>query len=138
MWDGPRRSFEEVVRPGQEVEFELAVLAPRPPGSYRLAFDLVAEYRFWFEELGSATLDLTVEVRPRIDARRLVVVVHGERDADLDAALAAQEEPLVDAEPIAVAHLFPGADRSGPRSAAAEAYAGPISIATGGLVHDLP
>jgi hypothetical protein len=110
VWDGARTSFEEVVPPGAEVEMELAVLAPRPPGSYRLAFDLVAEYRFWFEELGSATLDLPLEVRPRIDARRLGLVVHGARDAALDAALAAQEEPLVDEEPVAVAHLVPGAE----------------------------
>ena len=98
VWDGPRRPFEEVVRPGEEVELETAVLAPRPPGSYRLAFDLVSEYRYWFEELGSATLDLPVEVRPRIEARRLGVQVHGERDSELEAALAAQEEPLVSDE----------------------------------------
>jgi hypothetical protein len=109
VWDGPRRPFEEVVRPGEEVELETAVLAPRPPGSYRLAFDLVSEYRYWFEELGSATLDLQVEVRPRIEARRLGVEVHGERDSELEAALAGQEEPLVSDEPVAVAHLVPGA-----------------------------
>jgi hypothetical protein len=35
--------------------------------------------------------------------------VHGERDHELDAALGAQEEPLVSEEPVAVAHLVPGA-----------------------------
>jgi hypothetical protein len=109
VWDGPRTPFEEVVRPGEEVELETAVLAPRPPGSYRLTFDLVSEYRYWFEELGSATLDLPLEVRPRIEARRLGVQVHGKRDSELDAALAAQEELLVSEVPVAMAHLVPGA-----------------------------
>ena len=109
VWDGARTCFEENVQPGDEVELETAVLAPRPPGAYRLAFDLVAEYRFWFEELGSATLDLPLKVLPRIEARRLGVQVHGERDPELDAALAAQEEQLVSEGALAVAHLVPGA-----------------------------
>ena len=33
------------------------VTAPRPPGAYRLAFDLVEEHRFWFEEVGCTPLD---------------------------------------------------------------------------------
>jgi hypothetical protein len=109
VWDGPRTSFERAVQPGDEVELEASVLAPRPPGSYRLAFDLVAEHRYWFEELGSATLDLPIDVRPRIDARRLGVQVQGGRDPELDAALARQEEPIVDEDAVAVAHLVPDA-----------------------------
>ena len=34
--------------PGEAVELESTLVAPRPPGSYRLAFDLVEEFRFWF------------------------------------------------------------------------------------------
>jgi len=109
VWDGNRTAFPDDVPPGNAVELEPTVLAPRPPGSYRLAFDLVDELRFWFEELGSATLDLPVDVRPRIDDRRLAVRVHGDADADLEAALAAQEEPIVAADADAVAHLVPGA-----------------------------
>lgn len=109
VWDGNRVAFPEVVEPGEEIELETSVAAPRPPGTYRLAFDLVEEFRFWFAEVGSATLDLPVEVKPRIGARRLAVRVHGAADAELEAALAAQEEPLVTQDPAAVAHLVPAA-----------------------------
>ncbi len=109
VWDGTRTPFTHVVRPGEAVELETAVVAPRPPGSYRLAFDLVEELRFWFEELGSAPLDLPVDVRPRIGERRLAVLVHGPSDPDLDAALAAQDEAIVNDRAFAVAHLVPGA-----------------------------
>ena len=109
VWDGPRTPFEFTVQPGDEVELEVNVLAPRPPGTYRLAFDLVAEYRYWFEELGSATLDLPVDVRPRIDARRLGVQMHGASDPEVATALAAQEEAVVSEDALAVAHLVPGA-----------------------------
>ncbi len=109
VWDGNRVAFPEAVAPGEEVELETTVVAPRPPGSYRLAFDLVEEFRFWFEELGSAPLDIPLGVRPRIDERRLAVTVHGHGDPELEAALAAQEEPLVADEAAAVAHLAPAA-----------------------------
>jgi hypothetical protein len=109
VWDGSRTAFPDVVAPGDAVELESPVVAPRPPGSYRLAFDLVEEFRFWFQELGSAPLDLPVNVRPRIDERRLRVLVHGATDPELEAALAAQEEPLVTERGAAVAHLVPRA-----------------------------
>ena len=109
VWDGARSAFPAVVRPGEAVELESSLIAPRPPGRYRLAFDLVEEFRFWFSELGSSTLDVPVEVRPRIDERRLAVRVHGPGDAEVDAALAAQEEPIVADGAAAVAHLVPGA-----------------------------
>jgi len=79
------------------------------PGTYRLSFDLVEEFRFWFAELGSQPLDLPVEVKPRIGTRRLTVNVHGPVDAELEAALAAQDEPLVGHDAVAVAHLVAGA-----------------------------
>jgi len=109
VWDGTRSAFPEVVRPGETVELESSLTAPRPPGRYRLAFDLVEEFRFWFQELGSSTLDVAVEVRPRIDARRLAVRMHGPPDPEVDAALAAQQEPLVADDATVVAHLVPGA-----------------------------
>jgi hypothetical protein len=109
VWDGARAAFPDVVRPGEAVELESPVVAPRPPGTYRLAFDLVDEYRFWFAELGSVPLELPVEVHPRISARRLAVRVHGETDPELEAALAAQEEPLVSEDSVALVHLVPGA-----------------------------
>jgi hypothetical protein len=109
VWDGLRAPLPRVVRPGEEVEVEGSVLAPRPPGGYRLAFDLVEEHRFWFQELGSTPLELPVEVRPRIDERRLGVVVHGGEHADTEAALALQEEQPVSDAAVAVAHLAAGA-----------------------------
>jgi len=109
VWDGVRTAFPDVVTPGEQTEIVVPVTAPRQPGSYRLAFDLVEEYHFWLEELGSMPLNVPAEVAPRISERRLAVVVHGGPDPETDAALAAQDERLVDDEPTAVAHLVRGA-----------------------------
>jgi hypothetical protein len=109
VWDGPRTAFPRIVGPGETVELDATVVAPRPPGTYRLAFDLVEEFRFWLEELGSTPLDLPVDVAPRISERRLAVVVRGGDGADTEAALASQEEPIVDEAPVAVAYLTAGA-----------------------------
>jgi hypothetical protein len=109
VWDGPRTAFARPVEPGETAEVELDLRSPQPPGPYRLAFDLVEEYRFWFAEIGSSPLELPVEVRPRIDERRLAVVVHGGADEETIAALAAQDEPVVATDGVATAHLVPGA-----------------------------
>ena len=109
VWDGTRTAFARPVAPAEEVDAVLRLEGPIPPGRYRLAVDLVEEHRFWFAELGSTALELPVTVEPRIDERRLAVVVHGGIDAETQAALAAQEEALVDDEPEAVAHLVAGA-----------------------------
>jgi hypothetical protein len=109
VWDGTRSALPDVVRPGETVELESSLAAPRPPGSYRLAFDLVEEFRFWFQEIGSSPLELPVEVGSRIDERRLSVRVHGGNDPGVDLALAAQEEPIVTEDAVAVAHLVAGA-----------------------------
>jgi hypothetical protein len=109
VWDGTRTYLPPVVSPGERLELDVALVAPRPPGRYLLSFDLVEEYRFWFAEVGSATLDVPVDVAPRIAERRLAVVVHGGEDAETRAALAAQEERLVTEDAVAVAHLAPGA-----------------------------
>ena len=110
VWDGIRTPFPHAVEPGETVEVEVPVLAPRGPGSYRLAFDLVEELRFWFQEVGGTPLELPVDVRPRIAERRLAVVWHGEPDVEAEAALSTQEEPLVaEGDAVALAHLVPGA-----------------------------
>jgi hypothetical protein len=109
VWDGERTVLPHPVAPGEALELEVAVDAPRPPGPYVLSFDLVEEHRFWLAEVGSRTLDVPVEVEPRIAARRLAVVVHGTAGPELEAALAAQEEPVVETEAEAVAHLAPEA-----------------------------
>lgn len=109
VWDGLRTAFPGPVAPGETVEIEIPVTAPRPPGGYVLSFDLVEEYRFWFAEVGATTLDVPVDVSPRIAERRLAVVVPGEADPETTAALAAQEEAIVEHDAVAVAYLTPGA-----------------------------
>jgi hypothetical protein len=109
VWDGPRVALERPVAPGEEVELATLLRAPQPPGRYRLAFDLVEEFRFWFAEVGSSPLELDVVVAPRIAERRLAVIVHGGDDAATTAALAAQEEPIVHGGAVATAHLVAGA-----------------------------
>jgi hypothetical protein len=109
VWDGVRTPFPRVVEPGESLELEAEVIAPRPPGGYRLAFDLVEEHRFWLQELGGVPLDVPVEVQPRIRERRLRVVVHWGEDAETEAALAMQDEELVAEDADAVAHLVAGA-----------------------------
>ncbi|MBM3679179.1 MAG: hypothetical protein FJW96_15100, partial [Actinobacteria bacterium] len=112
VWDGERTVLARPVRPDEAVEVELRLTAPRPPGRYRLAVDLVEEHRFWLAEIGCAPLELDVEVAPRIAARRLGVRIHGGDDPRTRAALATQEEPLaeVGAEVEAIAHLVAGAE----------------------------
>ena len=109
VWDGPRTPLPRPVAPGERVEIQLAVSAPRPPGPYRLSFDLVEEHRFWFEEVGCTPLTVDLEVAPRIAERRLAVHVHGGADPATASALATQEEPVVEADGVAVAHLVAGA-----------------------------
>jgi hypothetical protein len=108
VWDGLRVPLPHPVAPGEEVQLDLQVLAPRPPGTYRLAFDLVEEHRFWFSEIGCAMLELPVEVAPRIALRRLAVRMHGGENSVTTTALAAQEEQVVETDAEVVAHLVPG------------------------------
>jgi hypothetical protein len=65
IWDGERSPVPRLA-PGERATAEAHVRAPIPPGPYRLAFDLVAERRAWFSELGSPMLLQDVDVRPRI------------------------------------------------------------------------
>jgi hypothetical protein len=64
VWDGERTPAPPLA-PGERAVVDAHVRAPIPPGPYRLAFDMVAEQRAWFSELGSAMLTRDVEVRPR-------------------------------------------------------------------------
>jgi len=141
VWDGSRTAFPHPVAPGQTVALDVPLDAPRPPGRYRLSFDLVEEHRFWLSEVGIPTLDVDVEVAPLIAERRLAVVVHGGPDARTTAALAAQDEPVVDEAPAATAHLVAGAEPTSDWSrrllnAHAEGWAavGPAVVPTGGPI----
>jgi hypothetical protein len=64
VWDGRRTAAPELA-PGEQATVDVLVRGPIPPGPYRLAFDMVAELRAWFSELGSATLDLDLDVATR-------------------------------------------------------------------------
>jgi hypothetical protein len=83
VWDGIRTALPPV-EPGTRAKVRADVRAPIPPGPYKLAFDLVAEGRAWFSELGGAPLTIDVDVRPRV----------GEPNADLPTGV----EPAADWE----------------------------------------
>jgi hypothetical protein len=64
VWDGIRTPAPPLAA-GDRATVEAPVRGPIPPGPYRLAFDLVAEHRAWFSELGSPMLSLDLTVAPR-------------------------------------------------------------------------
>lgn len=64
VWDGIRND-PPPLQPGERTTVDVRVRAPIPPGRYRLAFDLVAELRAWFSELGSPMLTTDVDVLER-------------------------------------------------------------------------
>jgi len=127
VWDGTRTAFPQPVAPGETVAVEVPLDAPRPPGRYVLRFDLVEEHRFWLSELGVGTHDLEVDVAPLIAERRLAVVVHGSPDARTDAALAAQEEPVVTDAPAAEAAAIRQAQTGSPSTSTVQAPQSPAS-----------
>jgi hypothetical protein len=63
LWDGLRSPV--ALAPAERAEVRTPVRGPIPPGRYRLAFDLVAEHRYWFGEVGNEALELAVAVAPR-------------------------------------------------------------------------
>jgi hypothetical protein len=65
VWDGIRTPAPPLA-PGESGIVAAAVRGPMPPGRYRLAFDLVAEHRAWFSELGSPMLSFDLAVAPRL------------------------------------------------------------------------
>src|SRR5579862_7985572 len=69
VWDGERTPLPELA-PGETAVVQTRVRAPIPPGRYRFAFDLVAEHRAWFSELGSALQTRDVDVAPRTGEHR--------------------------------------------------------------------
>ncbi len=64
VWDGIRTPAPRL-RPGERSIVTANVRAPIPPGPYRLAFDMLAEHRAWFSELGSPMLVHDVQVAER-------------------------------------------------------------------------
>ncbi len=90
VWDGLRTAAPPL-EPGERATVAARVRAPIPPGPYRLAFDMVAENRAWFSELGSPMLALDVRV--------------SERPGEPNAAFPAGVEPAADwSERVRAAH----------------------------------
>jgi hypothetical protein len=55
-WEGLRTPFPEPVPPGETVELQALVEAPREPGRYRLLWDIEQEHRLWFSTEPESTL----------------------------------------------------------------------------------
>src|SRR5436190_12265053 len=81
VWDGRRTPLERAVEPGETLRQSLALRAPIPPGSYRLAVDLVEEHRFWLSELGNEPLVQDVSVAPRDAGSARAFLVEGAEPA---------------------------------------------------------
>ena len=64
IWDGLRAALPEL-SPGERATVELPIRGWIPPGSYRLALDLVLEHRYWLSEIGNEMLETSLEVAPR-------------------------------------------------------------------------
>src|SRR5437763_11256001 len=77
VWDGRRTPLERAVEPGETLRQSLALRAPIPPGSYRLAVDLVEAHRFWLSELGNEPLVQDVSAAPRAARPARAVLVAG-------------------------------------------------------------
>ncbi len=111
VWAGHFLLLPDRVQPGDRIAVDTTLRAPTPPGRYRLAFDLVNEGRFWFNEVGNERLEIEVDVQRRLERRALSVHVAPGDAALEDAtrrALTAQEEPLADDGAAATAYLAAG------------------------------
>jgi hypothetical protein len=62
--DLERASLPGDVAPGEEVELEASIRAPTAPGRYLLKYDLVNEWRTWFEAAGSVATEHPLMVMP--------------------------------------------------------------------------
>jgi hypothetical protein len=103
VWDGLWTALPHTVAPGERIEADAIVRGPIPPGRYRLAFDLVADERYWFADVGNRALEQETTVGPRIAERALAVLGAEEN------ALAGQAEAIVaPEEATAIAYLAPG------------------------------
>jgi hypothetical protein len=58
-----RAPLPHAVAPGETIELEARFRAPLEPGAYRLKLDMVLEQVCWFEQRGSAPLEIALEVR---------------------------------------------------------------------------
>jgi tRNA (mo5U34)-methyltransferase len=62
-WDWTRVALPRELKPGEVVELQFTVKAPRDAGDYIIEFDMVAEHVTWFEDFGAGTLRYRLAVR---------------------------------------------------------------------------
>ena len=94
-----RTPFPHPVAPGETVELDSRSTRRAPRAATCCASTSSRSTGSGSRRSASPPHDLEVDVAPLIAERRLAVVVHGGPDPRTDAALAAQEEPVVDGAP---------------------------------------
>lgn len=126
VWDGIRTPVDAA--PGDRLTVDAQLRGPIPPGTYRLAFDLVDEHRFWLAELDNHTPTFDVDVQPR-DARSArsfvpndvalapdweerVYVAHTEGYAAVGGSVAYEHGRLMRKSPEELAPYAPGGGRN--------------------------
>jgi hypothetical protein len=61
-WDNERTPFERALQSGEAREMEMAIVAPKEPGTYYAELDLVWEGVLWLKEKGSPTSTVRLTV----------------------------------------------------------------------------
>jgi hypothetical protein len=58
-----RGALSRTVRPGEWIDMEVRLTAPKSAGQYLLELDLVREFEGWFEDVGGTPLKVDLDVR---------------------------------------------------------------------------
>jgi hypothetical protein len=58
--EGIRTDFDRTVRPGETVSLKMDILLPPKPGIYRVEIDMLKEGKFWFKDIKSSPLAISV------------------------------------------------------------------------------
>src|SRR5258708_38630374 len=67
VWGEIWTPLSRSVKPGETIEQRIELRAPLRAGPHRLAFDLVAEGRYWVSEVAHTRLDVDVDSQPRTE-----------------------------------------------------------------------
>jgi hypothetical protein len=95
-FEGQRTPFVSRVRPGDRIQLSADVIAPREPGTYTLAWDVVHETRAWLSTEGVAMGNVQPTVVHSRMARLPAATIRPSRPALWSAALAlAGDHPLL-------------------------------------------
>jgi SAM-dependent methyltransferase len=100
--DGGRADLPRPLAPGEELDLELAITAPRAPGTFNLEIDLVQELVAWFRDKGSFATRTTVQVdTSAVTAQEQellvpVIEMHGLPRETVEAVVSANGGELVD------------------------------------------